>query len=173
MYIGFTGTRSGMTNEQKAMLRCIFEDCFVSSKARDVKLEFVHGGAVGADREAHHIARNLSFEAIHIYPCHRIVGFDIVWNYPPVKAVHVLHTIQKPLVRNRMMVDLANGMIAAPLGYEEELRSGTWATIRYARKTKTPLKIIWPNGSVTVENSSAKAVPVSDFTPTSNITGNF
>lgn len=41
------------------------------------------------------------------------------------------------LERNK---DIANegidGLIAAPSGWVEELRSGTWATVRYARKLK-------------------------------------
>lgn len=32
----------------------------------------------------------------------------------------------------------------------EKLRSGTWATVRYARKQKTPLIMLWPGGSVEI-----------------------
>jgi hypothetical protein len=38
--------------------------------------------------------------------------------------------------------------LACPRGYTEELRSGTWATIRYARKTGVPYVIIFPDRTV-------------------------
>ncbi len=39
-------------------------------------------------------------------------------------------------------------MVAAPKSFAEELRSGTWATVRYARKQKKPVVIVFPDGSV-------------------------
>jgi hypothetical protein len=33
----------------------------------------------------------------------------------------------------------------------ERLRSGTWATVRYARKLRKPITILWANGEVTEE----------------------
>jgi predicted Rossmann fold nucleotide-binding protein DprA/Smf involved in DNA uptake len=39
------------------------------------------------------------------------------------------------LERNKDIVNSCEQLIACPLTQEEELRSGTWATIRYARKT--------------------------------------
>ena len=45
------------------------------------------------------------------------------------------------------IVDESDTIIAFPASAEEVIRSGTWATIRYARKTKTPLHIILPDGN--------------------------
>jgi hypothetical protein len=56
-----------------------------------------------------------------------------------------------PLDRNKVMVDECPTLIGMPKGMQEELHSGTWATIRYARKRKREIIIVWPNGEVTVE----------------------
>ncbi len=55
------------------------------------------------------------------------------------------------MVRDKDIVNPAERMIAAPAGTTEELRSGTWATIRYARKKKVPLSIVWPDGTISYE----------------------
>jgi len=173
MNIGFTGTRKGMTPEQQAMLRCIFGEVYSACNQVGIKLNFDHGGAEGADYEAHCIAKVRYFETINIYPCRELRNFNSVWNNPleDFMAKIVLHRPAPPLDRNRVIVAKANGMIATPAGFEEELKSGTWATIRYTRAAKVPLKIIWPNGSVTVENSSIKEVKAADVVQESNLAG--
>ena len=50
------------------------------------------------------------------------------------------------LDRNHDIVDETELLIACPKEPEEITRSGTWATIRYARKKKKKLRIILPNG---------------------------
>jgi hypothetical protein len=45
----------------------------------------------------------------------------------------------------------AAAMLAACPKGPEERRSGTWATVRYARKTGKPVVIFWPDGTVTEE----------------------
>ena len=44
-----------------------------------------------------------------------------------------------PLVRNRNIVRAVDIMIAAPATDKEELRSGTWATVRYCRQARKPV----------------------------------
>ena len=44
-----------------------------------------------------------------------------------------------------------NGLIAAPGGFVEERRSGTWATIRYARQAGRRIWVVKPDGSVSFE----------------------
>jgi hypothetical protein len=65
------------------------------------------------------------------------------WTWKEQRAAH--------LQRNRNIVDAVQVMIACPRGFEEELRSGTWATIRYARKVGRKLYIIYPDGRVDEE----------------------
>ncbi len=55
---------------------------------------------------------------------------------------------EKPLDRNKKLVDDGEILVATPAELNEERRSGTWSTIRYARKTDKPIIIIFPNGHV-------------------------
>jgi len=50
------------------------------------------------------------------------------------------------------MIDLATQdelglVLACPAQKREQLRSGTWATIRYARKTGVKMFVIFPDGT--------------------------
>ena len=55
MRIGFTGTQRGMTIRQRTELAILL---------RNVSGEFHHGDCIGADAEAHEIARRSSFTLI-------------------------------------------------------------------------------------------------------------
>ena len=52
------------------------------------------------------------------------------------------------LDRNKDMVRETAWLIAAPAEPEEQLRSGTWSTIRFARKLGKPVFLIFPDGTV-------------------------
>jgi predicted Rossmann fold nucleotide-binding protein DprA/Smf involved in DNA uptake len=65
----------------------------------------------------------------------------------------VVHTPKAPLDRNRDIVDAAAVLIAAPKEMTETLRSGTWATVRYARKQGKQVWIVWPDGTVSKHES--------------------
>lgn len=80
---------------------------------------FHHGGAEGADTQA----------------------ADFVLRNPGIGIV--THPAGgDPLARNREIVAAADILIAAPRTDREELRSGTWATIRYARKKGIPVVML-------------------------------
>jgi len=49
-------------------------------------------------------------------------------------------------VRNHKMVDSAGVLLATPKEDHEVLRSGTWATIRYAYKKNKQVVLVWPDG---------------------------
>jgi hypothetical protein len=55
------------------------------------------------------------------------------------------------LMRNKDIVDQTSILVAAPKGPEEK-RSGTWATVRYARKLGRPIYICYPDGKMVFEN---------------------
>ena len=134
MKIGFTGTQLGMSQSQRDELNRILRD------ETDFISEFHHGDCIGSDSEAHDIAENL--------------GFDIVI-HPPTdprkRAFKKSKRINQPLPyleRNHVIVSETDKLIATPSSRHEQLRSGTWATIRYARKLNRPIHIIFPNGNV-------------------------
>lgn len=123
MIIGFTGTQIGMSDRQKMSLR----RHLVSVGAT----EFHHGDCIGADADAHWIAIGL--------------GCRIVIHPPEISSKRAFckwadcELPAKPyLDRNHDIVDCCDKLIAAPKSLEEELRSGTWATVRYAKKAGKP-----------------------------------
>lgn len=133
MKIGFTGTRSGMTAQQRVRLQTLLEELGVT--------EFHHGDCVGSDEQAHELAS--------------ILGARVIVHPPSVKQWRAFCTgdeimPEHPyLIRNRHIVASVETMIATPGEMTERTRSsGTWATIRYSRWARCPINVIWPDGSV-------------------------
>ena len=126
--IGFTGTRSGMSESQWWSFRKLLNESSTSTT-------FVHGDCVGADSEAHDLAKSLDFYVI-IYPC--TLTTKRAFKKGDEEALPI-----PPLERNKRIVDRCDVLIAAPLTTDHEVRrSGTWATIRYARKVGKPIIIL-------------------------------
>ena len=126
---GFTGTQIGMTVRQSAELARVLMEEKVD--------EFHHGDCIGADAQAHEIAYRQGIKIV-IHPP----------TDPRKRAYCRKHDVivlpEKPyLVRNHDIVDASNFLIAAPKNHHEELRSGTWATIRYARKQNKRVRMLW------------------------------
>ena len=146
MRVGFTGTREGMTGPQFV--------AFVFALPAGMK-EFVHGCCVGADEEA----------AVHVnddfLPRPTIFGKPCdLRGMVSGKAVAVCDEVadpEPPLNRNVSIVRTCDLLIAAPKDLEEEQRSGTWMTVRYARKHGKPIVIVWPDGNTTSEGGRATA----------------
>lgn len=137
MKLGVTGTRKGISMQQKQRLEFIIA-------THDVK-EFHHGDCVGADAQAHAIVS--TFKNIKRI-CH-----------PPSSDAYRAHTTNEDtwdalyyIYRNKDIVDCSDILVAMPRSTREELRSGTWQTIRYARKMKKRIIIIYPMGNVFYEN---------------------
>ena len=132
MIYGFTGTRAGMTGRQQKALDLLLRDC---SKA---KAAFHHGGCHGADGEAHCIAFLLAACTVHPGDADQHRKWEKHLNTCELRP-------WKPyLERNHDIVDICEVLIAAPSSLTEELRSGTWAAIRYARKISRPVIILDP-----------------------------
>lgn len=132
MRISFTGTRAGMSEWQKQQLRKFFE-----SNVNSITY-FVHGSCAGADVEAHRIARDTLGRNIYIIAVPSTaktrVEVDANYTFDP----------KPPLERDKDIVNLGcDLLIAAPRRMYEELRSGTWHTVRYARKKKVKVEILW------------------------------
>lgn len=118
--IGFTGTQYGMSASQTNLF---IQFCQAHAKLGG-DLQFHHGQCINADEQAARIAKQFGFWIVSHPPLDRkkMSAF-------PADEVRPA----KPfLVRNKVIVDESDMMVAAPLTDEEQLRSGTWSTIRYA-----------------------------------------
>lgn len=149
MRIGFTGTQKGMTQWQM--------DEFVKNLKRLGCTEFVFGDCVGADVQAARLALLEGVLQFSIYPQNKD-SRKRAWFLNPEKDItretgewtningrlddkDVIYSIrwhraEPPLSRNMRIIDNCDYVIAAPKEFEHTLRSGTWATIRYAWKHK-------------------------------------
>lgn len=124
--VGFTGTRNGMSDRQKEHLRKFLEN-FAS--------EFHHGDCVGADEEAHLIALEVKIPKIVIHPpAQRVLAAGCTFKYGHAESQVVLLSPAPYIVRNHNIVEATQGLVAAPQTMQEQVRSGTWATVRHARK---------------------------------------
>lgn len=159
MKVGFTGTRHGLSDSQQMSL-CAWlaggDKGICDSdlrKQKDWQITELHQGCcVGADEECvTTVVNNLPDCKIFGYPSN-LKGMTSEY---AVEHSHVLDHVRPPLVRNHNIVDACERLIACPEGMEEEFpRSGTWATIRYARKKDIPVTILFPDGLVqfTIKN---------------------
>ena len=119
-----------MTDLQKVLVR--------RALALSLPATLHHGDCVGADEQAHDMAVAL--------------GLDIIIHPPADEkfrafCVERVVEIRPPLpymTRNRNMVSIVGMLIAAPAQQREIVRSGTWATIRYADKRHIPIVICKP-----------------------------
>lgn len=122
--IGFTGSRYDMTLTQETSLRILLK-----RMTRQSDIELHNGCCVGSDYTAALIAHEL--------------GIPIVF-HPPTKQDKMADlsnlmeqaTFLEPkpyLKRNKDIVDCSTLLLATPRNQAEELRSGTWQTIRYAK----------------------------------------
>lgn len=138
--IGFTGTRRGMSELQ--LQRC--KKFLTRFKKRFDNVEVHHGDCFGADSDFHDLCVNVFRDAPE--------RLRIVVHPPSNPTFRAYKTFENQivqpsfdyLVRNKNIVDSVEYMIATPLEEFEKLRSGTWSTVRYARRNKKKLKVVYP-----------------------------
>lgn len=121
----------------------------LSLKARDVAISFVennviielhHGDCLGADADFHNICADRDINiVIHPPKDAKSRAFCTSSSILPPKDY---------LDRNKDIVNAADIIIAFPGTYKEVQRSGTWATIRYAKKMGKKLIIVYPDGRI-------------------------
>lgn len=131
MAVGFTGTRHGMTEAQIAtFLTLLPEYCG----------PFHHGDCKGADAQASDLASQWRLVISHPPTDEKLRAFT-PWSTVVLPS--------KPYIeRNHDIVDACDVLIGCPGEMTEQLRSGTWATIRYARKIGKKVVVIYPDGTV-------------------------
>lgn len=146
--IGFTGSRDGLTNPQRQAVVGLLDAFMAERKATtsDGVPQFHHGDCVGADMLSGDAAHDAGYE-IHIHP--PSVGSLRAYcsNRYPAKVYDTFPY----LVRNKHIVDSTDILLATPNG-PETTRSGTWSTVRYARKKSKEIWIVYPDGEVAKEN---------------------
>lgn len=128
IYIGFTGTRDGITNDQRAKIHTILNDYN--------NIVALHGDCIGADTDFHNICKMHDDIIINIYPPtdSKLRAFNIGDN---------IMAEQPYLIRNKDIVDNSDILIACPKDKNKpQQRSGTWSTIRYAQKNKLIVYIL-------------------------------
>lgn len=129
--VGFTGTRHDVTAEQVIALRELLAT---------MPLELHHGNCVGADTVAHNLCLELHVPIVMYPTLHRLQAAN--QGAREVKPVTLGRFAE--LTRNRAIVDATDLVIACPREMRETIRSGTWATVRYAQQKKKPVIILWP-----------------------------
>jgi hypothetical protein len=148
---GFTGTRSGMTDAQKAAVIAILDEYDEKYKDPDGTLpEFqgLHGDCIGADEDFDDICNGIGMETF----CRPCTFKNMRANTGAFESAEP----KPPMQRNRDIVASADIMIACPPNFEPIKKgSGTWATIGFTRKAGKPLVIIYPDGSVARERIEA------------------
>lgn len=131
--VGVTGARRGATLQQRHALARVL----LTHNAT----KLVHGGAKGADTQAHILAQVLEVD-IAVYP-----GPDTDLGHLETPYAEAFR--QPYLQRNRDIVDHCDILVAMPTTEHEVQRSGTWATVRYARKVGRRRAVVYPDGRVT------------------------
>lgn len=138
--IGTTGTRKGLTEEQREWV----ED--FSSPKKNIVDVMHHGDCVGSDEEVATIfhARNTYIIA------HPGNGrFELRANCAANDLVLPTRTYLK---RNLDIVKASELLLGFPKIETEIYRSGTWASIRYARAIQIPIYVVTPSGKVITWN---------------------
>lgn len=133
--LSFTGTWRGMTASQQELLRELLLELRPTL--------FVHGACIGADDEADRIAVSLGIPR-EVYPSDRedkrVPDAVLLARSPAL----TLHAAVPPLARNPFIVRRGDTLAAAPRQPREITRSGTWTTVRLARKAGRPVYLLLP-----------------------------
>lgn len=136
-HLAFTGTKDGWTDAQTK------SSCAELQRLRETYSVMHNGDCVGADERAALVWDALKGDVVlhpPINPKYRAF-MDFGFVLPEGEYIK----------RDRDMVNASSYLLATPKTMYEFLRSGTWSTVRYARKVGIPLTIVYPDGSIVHE----------------------
>lgn len=134
MKVGFTGTQTGMNGVQKTIVLDLLAQLNAS--------EAHHGDCVGADAQFHAIVTGMFPQTkTVVHPPTKRMKRAFVQADEYLEPKHYLD-------RNQDIVNGCDIIIACPKQEQDEQRSGTWATIRYAKKTNKPITIVYPSARI-------------------------
>lgn len=138
MKLGFTGTRKGVTLEQRKAVA----ELIASLKPK----EFHHGDCVGSDEEVHALIRE------HAVDCKVVIHPPLIDAARAYCEGDEVRPSKAYLSRNRDIVNATDALAATPGEPYEVLRSGTWSTVRFAAKVGKRVHLVLPGGGITVIN---------------------
>lgn len=140
-HVGFTGPRNGPTAAQSDLLRRLFSELEVDVAAgAGVKPTIVHhGDCIGTDAFVHDLALAHGLRVVVHPPTER--QFRAYCEHPDE-----LRDPLPYLVRDQVIVDESDLLVAVPGKAEEERRSGTWSTVRRAWLQQVPVLFLLPDG---------------------------
>jgi hypothetical protein len=148
LIVGVTATRGGVNDVQRLSVA----ELLMLWLPREVH----HGDCVGGDADVHTLVRDLG------------LGMRIAIHPPDVDTLRafcqadVIHAPKPYLERNHDIVDDCQRLLALPAGEAETLRSGTWATVRYAQQVGVPVFVLFPSGQLELRENGERTT----FTPT-------
>jgi hypothetical protein len=134
-----------MTEAQQAMVINLVQEF----EEEDGMKEVHHGDCVGSDNQFHDIILEHTKANIHIHP-----GTDNFGEMPkrahckgPTERIRMYDP--KPyLARNIDIVKAGDALLATPQQAQMVTRSGTWSTVRKAKRYQKALYVILPDGYV-------------------------
>lgn len=144
--VSFTGTASApLPRPQLDAVRAVL------AAARTAGADwFRFGLCINADAQAARVARTLGYR-LNGYPGRDIgeaarddIECDALEPLPPRR--------DRELTRNRSLAEDGDVLLVAPRQPRMILRSGTWATVRYAHRQLTPVLIALPDGRLALSS---------------------
>jgi hypothetical protein len=133
LVVGFTGTKAGMSEGQARQLRYVLALLRHADVAVQQDTVFLDGDCRGADLQAREIAVEQGCRSEPV---------------PPKDQ-----TAAELLARDRVIVARCHILIAAPLTDGEQVRSGTWYTVRQAGDAQKPV-VMLKRGGRTAESTA-------------------
>lgn len=137
-HLGFTGSRHRVTLTQEQALAKLLK------RLREKERNFLwmhNGDCITADN----IAASL-WEQLGGKVCLHPPSNDIYRAF--FNKAQLVCMPKGYIARDHDIVESSELLIATPQSYQEEIRSGTWATIRHAKIIRRRVKIIYPDGEI-------------------------
>lgn len=130
LHLGSTGTSRGMTPDQLEAVQQVIQGW-------PAAITLHHGDCIGADKQLHQLARRYGWRVVGHLPINQkkraFCDFDEIREPKPY------------LDRNQDIVHESAYLLATPKEDDEDLRSGTWATVRRARDRRRPILLVTPH----------------------------
>jgi hypothetical protein len=131
--IGITGTRNGLSEYQKYQLQILIGVCTEAER-------LVHGDCVGADTEVAMAFKQRFGDGVLVVAR----ACNIESARANCEANDIVLPAKPPMDRNDDIVADSDVLLAFPKENYEVLRSGTWATVRRAKKARKPVFMVYP-----------------------------